>query len=213
MNNLIQQLESTLTFNLSPYNRHKNILVNIRIELLNIKLQAVPGSGLILLQCHHDPPCCSVYTAAFYAGKRVCSEHVHPDGLELQHDSPVNNSVRIVWQAINLSLLWLVYLEYLIATGPVLASAEQLMQTKYVAVTAAVVNLHAIGRLLALASHLVSLLQVLHRNDLLKNVVNSLHLSALIRAKPSLLTSITLIIVIFCQEAWSMGIDYFLMLS
>lgn len=81
-------------------------MVNGRVKLPNIHLQAILGTSLIP-QCPLNGPEGPVNASSLYTGICISRETRHQNGLYDKHNSPMDDPIREIGESEYFSLFWL----------------------------------------------------------------------------------------------------------
>jgi hypothetical protein len=114
IDDLPQQPECVGAFDLPGDDREQCVLIDGRVELRDIHLEAKPVAAHIL----HRQPTAGMEAAALDAGETVRVKHPCPDRLQDAHQAVMYDPVRIEGELIDFPLLWLVNRHGHIRRGP-----------------------------------------------------------------------------------------------
>lgn len=159
VDDLVQEPERIPALNLLPDDGLEYVMVNGRVELAHVYLQAVPGPFPVLHRLS-DLAHGTVYSPLLDTAVRICGEYRYPYRFEDIHDGMMDDPVGIVRQLEDLPFFRVMYGE-----GPVFrvmkrTGTQHLMQDEDIPFPIAVMHTHAIGTCLPASGLLVRQIQV-----------------------------------------------------
>lgn len=116
-----------------------------------VDFQAVQaGRRGVVMDCLLDVLRTGIDAATFDAGEGVVGQNLEPNRLAYLHYGMMKDSVRVVWQTVDVALFWLENLEYGVLRGVERVVLESFVQCLQVAFCMSVVRLYcAVVRLVS----------------------------------------------------------------
>ena len=175
INDFIKQCQKAIIFYFTPYHAFQHFMVDRRVKLPNVNLQAIFCPGGVFSQCLFYRHCASVDAPVLDARIGVARENGHPYWFKNVHHGVMQYPVGIIWQLIYFTFLWFVNLKNVILGRVKRSIFQWVVQSNTVGFPVLIVQLHAIRMQLSLAGFFVREFQIVNRYDFFKKVAISFH--------------------------------------